>query len=554
MMKTNPRHKIALYIRVSTEEQASNEEGSIKSQEQRLRNHVAFKNSEGDFGEVVQIYVDRARSGKDTNRPELQRLLSSIKKGEITMVLVTELSRLSRSIKDFCDIWQMMKAHNCEFLSLREQFDTTTAAGEMVLYTVANIAQFERRQVSERVSANLRARAERGLHNGGSIAFGYRLHPEKSGHLVIHSEEAELIREVFETLLQEGSLAAAGRALNERGRRFISSPGAKGNRTRTGTFNVQPMYYLLTNRIYIGMRPIKQKDGTIKYIRAVWDPIVSEETFHAVQALLQKNYRRHKRNLPERFPFLLSGLCQCAQCGDHMPGKSAHGNGGRYSYYEHGWSTTRQACLTKKVFNCNPQRISVKKLEPAVWQDVLAVLSTPSIALGIIKEAESIHRNRLQESGSKRLEDRLAGIDKQIHAVAEHLTKLPADISPEPIFTQMRRLEDVRKSTQAELQAIALSNNVHEIPVPLANYKSYLAGLNRIYLDRPTDRETQTKIIQKLIHKIEVLPDGARIHYYASERQFPSPERGHADQKAIFFESGSKTVDRSGPTMNRTWN
>lgn len=81
----------------------------------------------------------------------------------VTLVMATELSRLSRSLKGFCDIWQTMKAHGCQFQSLREQFDTTTAAGEMVLYSIANIAQFERKQVSERVKANFAARAGRGL-------------------------------------------------------------------------------------------------------------------------------------------------------------------------------------------------------------------------------------------------------------------------------------------------------------------------------------------------------------------------------------------------------
>ena len=132
MIKNNA-HKIALYIRVSTEEQAGNPEGSIKSQEQRLRTHVDFQDHDKNFGEVVSVFVDRAKSGKDTKRPELQRLLQAVRKQEVTMVMVTELSRLSRSIRDFCDMWELMRENSCQFQSLREQFDTTSAAGEMVL-------------------------------------------------------------------------------------------------------------------------------------------------------------------------------------------------------------------------------------------------------------------------------------------------------------------------------------------------------------------------------------------------------------------------------------
>lgn len=157
------QHKIGLYIRVSIEEQASNPEGSIKNQEENLRAIVKVKNIDHSFGDVTGVFVDRGLSGKDTNRPELQRLLSAIRRREITLVMVFELSRLSRSMKDFADIWELMREHGCGIYSIRESFDTTTAAGEMVLFTMANLAQFERRQISERVVANIRARATRGL-------------------------------------------------------------------------------------------------------------------------------------------------------------------------------------------------------------------------------------------------------------------------------------------------------------------------------------------------------------------------------------------------------
>lgn len=152
---SNP-HKIGLYIRVSTEEQASNPEGSIKSQEQRLRQHVEYKNQDGNFGRVDCVYIDRAKSGADFNRPQLQRLLSDIRNKKVTMVLVTEISRLSRSLKDFCHIWDMMREYGCDFQSLREQFDSTTAAR-------GNGAIHGRKYCAVRASANFRTRASQCL-------------------------------------------------------------------------------------------------------------------------------------------------------------------------------------------------------------------------------------------------------------------------------------------------------------------------------------------------------------------------------------------------------
>ena len=146
--------KVAYYIRVSTEEQAQNPEGSIKNQEERLKLTLRLKNEMALFGEFAGIYVDAGRSGKDMNRPELKRLLKDIQAGAITMVMVTELSRLSRSIKDFSEIWEFMQRHECGFLSLRENFDTSTAAGEMMLYSIANFAHYAESGIMRSGKAN----------------------------------------------------------------------------------------------------------------------------------------------------------------------------------------------------------------------------------------------------------------------------------------------------------------------------------------------------------------------------------------------------------------
>ncbi|MBI4924753.1 MAG: recombinase family protein [Bdellovibrio sp.] len=154
---------VGLYIRVSTEEQAKIHEGSLVSQRHRLEEYVKARNLiDKNWGTIVATFVDEAKSGKNTNRPQYQEMLRGVERGKINTILVTELSRLSRSMKDFCNLWDFLKAHNAQFLSLREQFDTTSAAGEMMMFSIMNFAQFERKQTSERVSANFKARATSG--------------------------------------------------------------------------------------------------------------------------------------------------------------------------------------------------------------------------------------------------------------------------------------------------------------------------------------------------------------------------------------------------------
>jgi len=166
--------RIAIYTRVSTEVQAENPEGSIKNQELRLREYVNLKNLVEPFGEITAVFSDPGVSAKDMKRPAFQKMLRAIENHEIDLVLVTELSRFSRSTKDFALLQEFLKEHDCKFMSIRENFDTSGAAGSMVLNLMASIAGFERKQTAERVSNSFLARAKRGLYNGGSIPLGYK--------------------------------------------------------------------------------------------------------------------------------------------------------------------------------------------------------------------------------------------------------------------------------------------------------------------------------------------------------------------------------------------
>ena len=518
MDKKKP-HQIAAYIRVSTEEQAENPEGSIKNQEERIRQAVQFKNMEDHFGELAHVFVDRAKSGKDTNRPALQGLLAAIRRKEITLVLVTELSRLSRSIKDFSAIWELMQKHGCSFMSLRENFDTTTAAGEMVLYSLANIAQFERKQVSERVAANFRARAERGLYNGGVLPLGYKLLPSQPGILGIDEPQAELVKQCFRTFLDHGSLSPAAKWLNANG--FAMKRESQGGyRPRLGHFTCQNLKYVLTNQAYIGIRTFKAK-GELKQTKALWPAIINEEIFKQAQDVLALN-RKRKPPTVSRYPFLLSGLTTCATCNGAMVGKSAHGNSGKVPYYEHGWATRRQGCILNKTFSCTPFRVPAKKLEPAVWEKIFTVLSNETIAREIVEKSKAIHAERSKNSERDRAKARIQSYATQLELLAERLSQLPKSVSPVPVFKQMEKIEALKQTEQDRLTRSTDSDLMDE-PIDLVTYRKFLKQLSQ------TDQgnnETRAQIVQKLIHKIEILPEGLRIHFYAGKSRI-RPDGGH---------------------------
>lgn len=508
----NQNYKIAIYIRVSTEEQTENPEGSLKNQEQRLREAVEWKNKNSNFGEIAGVYIDAGISAKDMNRPRLQDMLRAIKLGEVNLVMVTELSRLSRNNRDFIGMWDMMHDCKCSFMSLREDFDTTTAAGEMLLFQLINFAQFERKTTSERVSANIKVRASRGLYNGGPIPFGYKRLPEKIGYLAVHPENSALVKIAFDTLLREGCLSHAAKWLNEKGFSLDKHLEGGGSKMRIGHFTVDNLHKMIRNKAYLGIKTYSAK-GEETEVKAVWDAIIDEVTFKRANDLLTKNRSRYKPVKENRHPYLLSGISFCMSCGDHMPGKSATGRNGKVAYYEHSWATKRDSCLTKKIFKCNPQRIQAKLIEPVVWDLFLKFIGSTEMIKEFQKETLAVHLGSPELREEDRLKAKLYGINSQLEAVAERITLLPKTVSANHFFKQMEKLELHKK----EIEEGLLSEKKSPVPkedmlVRLQNFDKF-AEYFRNFLTETSDFTTRKKILQKFIHRIEIGEDKIKVKW-----------------------------------------
>ena len=537
-------HKICFYIRVSTEEQAKNLEGSIKNQKERLNEAVKFKNLSGNFGEVVSVYIDRAKSGKDTNRPELQKMLFDIESGKIDLVMVSEISRISRNMKDFSEIWEMMKKNNCGFYSLRENFDTTTAAGEMVLYTIANIAQFERRQVSERVSANIKARAKRGLYNGGSVPLGYKL-GERKGYLEIDEEMAKLVQLSFTTFLEKETLSQTARYLNDQGHKIRRWKQGGGRYKRLSHFSVDNLHKILKNKAYIGIKVFKDDDKQGES-KAVWEPIVYVDIFNRVQNKLKDNYRKKKPSSKTRYHYILSSIVYCKVCGDVMCGKSAHGNGGKIGYYEHSWATKRNSTLSKKTFKCDGvQRVLAKKLEPLVNEKVEELLFGDDLASRLFKNINKRIEENSSNSERDSIKAQIYGINSQIDALTERLAELPKELSASSIYKQMKTLEDRKLELSEKLEKLTKSSQADYI-AKLNEYDEFVQSLRKLWMTASSDMKS--RIIKRLIHKIEVGVDSVVIHYNVDKRNMiletkkPSKKEGFFKNSNFFNLNGSNSL------------
>jgi site-specific DNA recombinase len=515
MKKKQVNYKIGIYIRVSTQEQADNPEGSIKNQRDRLEQMVKLKNFEDNFGEVVDVFVDEAKSGKDTNRPELQRMLREIRKGNITLVMASELSRISRNIQDFAKIWNMMKDKGCSFFSLRENFDTTTAAGEMVLYTLANLSQFERRQVSERVSANFTARAKRGLSNGGVTPVGYKRIEGKPGYLEIDNEYKEVVEKCFEYFLQEETLALTSKRLNKEN--YQLKARMSGGRPTSKKFNIENLYRILTNKAMIGIKTYEEF-GEVHEAKAVWKGIISRAKFDKVRKILKNNRSVKKSASSRRYPYILTGLVYCADCGDRLCGKSAHGASGKVGYYEHGWRYRRNYCKTDKMHNCSsPTRFSAEKVHELVLEKITKLIQSEQTAKRLLGKAKGIDKKDPIKAEIRRYQNKKVNIDRKLEMLAERLTELPKEISATPLYAKMTNLQKQKEEMNKLLEDKRKQlKGVMDTPVDTENWKEFLQVFGEIF-KRHLTTEQQTKLIKKLIFKIELGAKDLKIHYFVGE-------------------------------------
>ena len=422
--------KVGLVVRVSTDMQAANPEGSLVTQLQRLRQQVAYKRDTiGEPWEEAAVYELRGVSGKDSVRsPEFLRLFEDIRAGRVNTIICTALSRLCRSLRDFLDLLEVLDEHGVEFCSLKEQFDTTTPHGRLIMTILMALAQFEREQTSERTRDAVVARAERGLWNGGRL-FGFDLDPDRKGYLLPNDAEVVGVNFAFETYLEVGSIAATVERLNRAGYRAKSFTSRRGKTHVGGEFRFSTVHQMLKNPSYIGKREVSGPDGPL-LVEAVWPGIVDPDLFARVQALMAGNARTgHSAVKRISHTYVLSGgLTHCGRCGGAIEGRSGVGHlGKKYCYY-----VCRSGC---------GMRVPADRLEGAVLDRLRALASDPATIEALTAES---NRQRVRD---------LPKLRKQREALTKQLPKVAADA--DRVLTEWSAVPTVRAFVEDRLGALS---------------------------------------------------------------------------------------------------
>ncbi|EGT4140612.1 resolvase [Clostridium perfringens] len=502
-IKVEKRRKlIAIYCRVSTEEQSEN--GYSIDEQERLLEEWCKK-----MGYVIyKCYSDRGISGKNIkDRPALKELLSDAKAGKFDMVISWKINRVSRKLEDVLKIVNLLEKNNITFKSYSEPFETDTPAGRMQFQMMALIGEFERGTIAQNVKMGMIAKAKSGNWCGGRV-LGYDLVPnnspeeEKKGKnkLEINEKEAEIVRFIFNEYSKGKGYKAITNQINKLGYKT-----KKGN-----NFSVGSIRDILTNPVYIGeIRYNVRQNWSEKRRRNInpnpirvkgkHEAIIDRELWDKVQLILESKKGKPSRIYDGEYP--LTGILRCPKCGAGMvisrtTNTLADGTKKRIAYYCCGnWKN-------KGTSVCNSNTIRVDKANEYVFKKIEELVSNEAMIKAVVENINKERKDKVKPA--KRL---LGDIDKELEKLDKRKRKIfeayEDDIlTKEEFQTRKNELNEKIRTLEEEKKPLlnTISEEVSE-EIPYEFIKDILMNFSKV-LNSSVSREQQKKLLHMIISEI----------------------------------------------------
>ncbi len=411
--RSSKRLRCAVYTRKSSDEGLEQAFNSLDAQREACAAFVLSQKHEG-WSVLPTLYDDGGYSGGTLDRPALQRLLADIADGKVDVVVVYKIDRLTRSLFDFAKIVEVFEARGVSFVSITQQFNTTTSMGRLTLNILLSFAQFERELAGERIRDKIAASKKKGMWMGGLPPLGYDLHDRK---LVANEEEARTVLHIFRRYVELRSVRALKAELDASGIRSKRRTFADGTVYGGHKLSRGALYLMLQNRIYRGEITHKGNayPGEHKAIvdQALWDK---------VQAVLAENRVDRATGADAKYPSLLAGLA-FDDSGERLTPTHAVKKGTRYRYY-----VSKSLITGAAKDHAEGRRIPAGNLESLVVERLRAFLADAGALLSAISDAE--------QNGAE--QKRLIARGRQI---SEELPTLAPDVVRSILMTLVSRVD-----------------------------------------------------------------------------------------------------------------
>ncbi len=365
----------AIYTRKSSEDGLEQGFNSLDAQREACEAFILSQKTQG--WKAVGAYEDGGFSGGNVERPGLRRLLADVALGRVRIILVYKIDRLTRSLADFAKMVELFDAHDVSFVSVTQQFNTTSSMGRLTLNVLLSFAQFEREVTGERIRDKIAASKRKGLWMGGLAPVGYVPGVgENQRSLSIDEPRAELVRAMYRLYLELGCVSALVAEVARRGwvtpARVTRREGAAGGRP----FSRGHLYRILSNPVYIGQ--IVHKD---QVFAGQHPAIVERELWDAVQAQMRANQQGHRTRVNSAQPSLLTGLV-FDESGHRLTPSHAQKGARRYRYYIDQVAAEDEGAPAAL-------RVPAKELETAVIEAVSGFLKDRSRVMEVMGSVDA---------------------------------------------------------------------------------------------------------------------------------------------------------------------
>jgi site-specific DNA recombinase len=437
----NARVRCAIYTRKSSEEGLDQEFNSLQAQREACEAFITSQRHEG-WVCLRAGYDDGGFSGATMGRPALQRLLADITAGRVDIVVVYKIDRLTRSLADFAKIVEILDARSASFVSVTQQFNTTTSMGRLTLNVLLSFAQFEREVIGERIRDKIAASKKKGMWMGGVPPLGYRVQDRK---LVIVDSEAEIVRSIFRRYAELGSVRLLKAELEAQGIKSKSWTSASGRVIGGKPFSRGALYLMLRNCTYRGEIVHNGQSHPGEHT-----PIIDQPLWDAVEMRLAGNTAEDNSGTRTRQPSLLAGMLFDAE-GNRMTPSYAIKQGTRYRYYVSRPLITQDQCESStalripagEIEHLVTSRVRQWLLDPGgIYQATR--LADPSAQHRLIARAEEIGKSWTELPGTRQravLTTLIDRIDVGAHQIDVHFhpTRLAAflDVAATPLPSAM---------------------------------------------------------------------------------------------------------------------